>query len=60
MTYVTVKILLFIIIFCSCLCYPIFWCRPCILIVERVLTRTNDWGKYYRSRVLGGVEKAVE
>ena len=59
MTYVTVKILSFIVTFCFCFCFC--FCGYRIRCIDTwMLTYIADSGKYYRRRMLGGMEKAAE
>jgi hypothetical protein len=58
-TYVTLKILFFVIYLCSFLCFCFCFCY-CSPVVERVLTRIGGWADYCRHRMLGGVEEAAE
>jgi hypothetical protein len=60
-TYVTLKILFLIILFCGPLCIFFSFCSSRIdRIVDRVVTRTNASADYCRRRMLGGVEKVAE
>ena len=62
MTYATVNFF-FIVLFCFGVCRShLFWfCSSRIeRVLNPVLTRIFDWEEYYRRRMLGGVEKAVE
>jgi hypothetical protein len=53
--YIAVEILSSIITFCFCFCG-----HRILRIRTRILTCIGDLGKYYRRRMLGGVEKAAE